>query len=216
MRKFRIGWVMICIIALLFAQVALAEEAPAVEAVEETVDAAGDMEEAVEDAFVEEVPFVCWLHAKVGEAVLNVQPTQYGDSLFLPTYAELTAVQLSACGDGEGQPLTLTAEEAQLLVASGEPVDLTTLFPDGPDEEGVYNLGLVLYYKTEGGELAYSYHELGESITVKGKKVVEDEVFTVPAIEEAAEEAADEDDFVIPFAEPDAGLFESDGPVSVG
>lgn len=144
MRRFRIGWVMICVLMLLFAQAALAEEAPAVEAVEEMVAVDGDtMEETVEDASAEEVaeaPFVCWLHAEVGEAVLNVQLTQYGDSLFLPTYAELTAVQLSACGDGEGQPLTLTAGEAQVQVAAGEPVDLTALFPDGPDEEGVYSL----------------------------------------------------------------------------
>ena len=143
MRRFHIGLMLLCVLALLFTQAALAEdmemeaasEVAAVETIEETI------EETPEEV---EAPFVCWLHAKVGEAVLNVQPTQYGDSLFLPTYAELTAVQLPACGDGEGQPLTLTAGEVQVQVASGETVDLTTLFPDGPDEEGVYNLTVVV------------------------------------------------------------------------
>ena len=41
-------------------------------------------------------------------------------------------------------------------------------------EDGDYALGLVLYYKTEGGTV-YSYHELPESFAVSGGAVVVDE-----------------------------------------
>lgn len=147
MRTFRIGLMLLCVLALLFVQTAFAEDAE-VETAGEVV-AVEDMEEFADDSIEggeeetpeePEAPFVCWLHAKVGEAVLNVQPTQYGDTLFLPTCADLSAVQLYTCGEGEGQSLTLMAGDAQAQAASGETVDITALFPDGPDEEGVYNL----------------------------------------------------------------------------
>ena len=144
MRIFRIGLLMMCVLALLFGQFALAEEEVAAVSADEAAVAAEEMvEDAGEAAEVTEEPaqpFVCWLHAKVGEATLNVQPTQYGDSLFLPTCADLTAVSLVACGEGEGQTLTLAAGDIQLQVAPGEAADIAALFPDGPDEEGVYQL----------------------------------------------------------------------------
>lgn len=144
MRTLRIGLMMLCVLALLFAQAAFAQEDTVEEIVEEavdtvTVEAAGD--EPVEET---QAPFVCWLHAQVGDAVLNVQPTQYGDSLFLPTCADLAAVSLSACGEGEGQTLTLAAGDARIQVVSGEAADIAALFPDGPDEEGVYNLSVAV------------------------------------------------------------------------
>jgi len=118
MRRFHIGLMLLCVLALLFAQAALAEDIEG------------------------EAPFVCWIHARVGESVLNAQPTQYGDTLFLPTCADLSAVQLYACGEGEGKTLTFAAGEAQS--ASGGNVDIAALFPDGPDEEGVYNLTVMV------------------------------------------------------------------------
>ena len=119
MRIFRIGLLMMCM--LLFGQFALAEEEVAAVPAEET-------------------PCVCWLHAKVGEATLNVQATQYGDSLFLPTCADLTAVPLVACGEGEGQSLTLAAGEMQAQVASGEAADIAALFPDrfSPQSDSIF------------------------------------------------------------------------------
>lgn len=91
-------------------------------------------EEAGETA--PEAPWVCWLTCTVGDAQLSVQPTQYGDTLFLPAFADVTDLRL----DASGQPLTLSAGEVQLSLAAGDPLDLSVLFPNGADGEGVYAL----------------------------------------------------------------------------
>ncbi len=88
------------------------------------------------EAAPEAEPFEVWLTCNIGGAVLNVQPTQYGDTLFLPAFADLNSLLL----DASGQPLVLAAGEMQLEAAPGEAIDLLRLFPQGADEEGVYIL----------------------------------------------------------------------------
>ncbi len=115
-------------------------------AVEETVQSTAeetDPAQTTEEPSTEpQVPFACWLTCQVGEAQVKVQPTQYGDSLFLPTYADLSGLQVAGCGQWQDRPLTLTAGDASLTVAPGETFDLNALFPEGPDAEGVYWLSV--------------------------------------------------------------------------
>ena len=53
--------------------------------------------------------------------------------LFLPSTADLTALTLNF----EGEPAALTAGGREIAVTSGQPFDLTALYPGGPDD-GVY------------------------------------------------------------------------------
>lgn len=123
MRKFRIGMLICFLLAILLAVPAMGEE---------TADPA----EAAEAA----APYERWLSCDLGDAVIYAQLTQYGDTLFLPSHGDVAQLALNGCGLWQDQPLTLKAGEMQLTVQPGEPVDLTALFPDGPDEEGVYAL----------------------------------------------------------------------------
>ncbi|MBE5802326.1 MAG: hypothetical protein E7319_08575 [Clostridiales bacterium] len=83
---------------------------------------------------LQEEPWL-WLEAGEGRQIV-VQDTQYGDTLFLPSYMNMSALPLAA----ESDSLWLTAGETTVEVDLTQPVDLTVLFPDGPDEEGVYQL----------------------------------------------------------------------------
>ncbi len=144
MRKFRIGLMILLAGILLFAQAAPAEEvtveseaAVEVEASVETLAEEGGEDESQE-------PFVRWLQCTVEGAQINVQPTQYGDTLFLPTCADLSSLHLTACGDAADAPLVLMANDRQAEAAAGEAVDVAALFPDGADEEGVYGLTVLV------------------------------------------------------------------------
>ena len=146
MRKVRIGLMILLAAMLLFVQAAPAEEMT----VESEMEAAVEVEESAETPVEEsgeeapQEPFVCWLHCTVEGARINVQPTQYGDTLFLPACGDLSALALTACGEAADAPLVLMAGDVQVEVAAGETVDAAALFPDGADEEGVYALTVVV------------------------------------------------------------------------
>ena len=57
--------------------------------------------------------------------------------LFLPSFADLTALAVTF----EGEPAALTVDGQALTVTSGEPFDLTTLYPDTP-ADGLYTFTL--------------------------------------------------------------------------
>ena len=49
-------------------------------------------------------------------------------------------------------------------------------------KDGIYDLGVVLYYELPEGDTAYSYYEFDETISVKGGKIASaEDVFTAPA-----------------------------------
>lgn len=154
MRKFRIGLMIALAITLLFAQFALAEEAA-----DAGIDAAAEIEETVQE------PFVCWLRCSVAGAVINVQPTQYGDTLFLPACADLSALHLTVCGDAAEASLVLVAGCQQAEVAAGEPVNVADLFPDGADEEGVYALTVMANGEEKALRIRQSAHQASLYVT---------------------------------------------------
>lgn len=144
MRKVRIGLMILLTVVLLFAQAVQAEEMSmeseaAVEA-EESVEALAA--ESGEDGSPE--PFVRWLQCTVEGAQIYVQPTQYGDTLFLPACADLSALVLTACGEAADAPLVLMAEGGQVEAVAGEAVNAAALFPEGADAEGVYALTVLV------------------------------------------------------------------------
>ena len=70
--------------------------------------------------------------------------------------------------------------------------DFDVIFNVAKYPDGVYDLGIVLYYKLNG-TTAYSYHEFGESITVKDGKATEGQDAFSAAFQSDGEEGAPEE-----------------------
>ena len=167
MRKFRIGLMILLAAMLLFVQAAPAEEMTVNGEAEAVVEVEASAETLAEESGEDESqePFVRWLQCTVEGAQINVQPTQYGDTLFLPTCADLSSLYLTACGDAVDGTLVLMAGDSQVEAAAGEAVDVAAMFPDGADEEGVYTLTILVNGEEKALRIRQSAHQASLYVT---------------------------------------------------
>lgn len=81
---------------------------------------------------------ICLIYEGENTAQIHAQLVMGDSYLFLPACADLSDLRLSLSGDG----LWAGSETGEASVLRGGALDLTALFPDGPDAEGIYLLDI--------------------------------------------------------------------------
>jgi len=83
------------------------------------------------------------------------------------------------------------------LCKNVEDTDFNAVFSVNKYTDGVYDLGIVLYYENAAGETVATYHKFTDTITVKNGKVVEEEASF------SSGEADEEEGFKVEIGEKD-------------
>lgn len=83
---------------------------------------------------------VCLLYQGENTAQVHAQIVEDEAYLFLPSCADLSALRLSLAGSG----LWVGSEAGNAYVPKGGTLDLTALFPGGPDQKGIYLLNIAI------------------------------------------------------------------------
>ena len=77
-------------------------------------------------------------------------------------------------------------DHSDALCKNAENTDFEAVLDVSKYTDGQYDLGVIIYYLLEDGSTAYSYHELGESFTVSGGAVSQDQAYFLGQSDAAA------------------------------